>query len=849
MIRGAQHQYYYRAAVRAVTHIARLWRAAIRSIPPPFGSSTLLGCLLCVAVQVAAQQLPVQAGAVLQLRSIPGGMAGRTATGQFEVVAWSPHIIRVRFTTAAQFAPLPYALQQQAPAQPVPVSFSQQAQQAELRTTALRVQVQRQPVLQFRFFDAQGQLLSEDAAGPDYGIQADGGRLTNYRQLPPDEKILGMGEALGPLNRRGSVITLDNTDNYKYGDPRVPMYSSIPFFMGVHTRGMYGLFLNNSYRSVFNFGASTPQHLSLSVAGGDLDYFFIHDTSLLHIVSHYASLTGTTPLPPLWSLGYQQSRCSYYPQSQVEWLAQTFRQKQLPLDGIVLDADYQKDYRPFTVDSSRFPDMAALAQRMRQLSVRLTASVYPGMAADSSYHAYRSGLAQQVFVTHPSGRLFTSEIAPVTCHFPDYTKPAARQWWIQQMHWLQRHGIDGYWNDMNEPAVAASMLPDNLRFDFDGRGAGTREAKNVYGFQMARSSYEAARQYRTGLRPFVLSRAGFAGIQRYAALWSGDNTASEEGLMTSVLLNTQLSLSGVSFCGYDIGGYIGDAPKDQFIRWMQLGMFSPYCRNHRGYNTVAGEPWAYGEEAEDISRRYMQFRYQLLPLWYSLFRQSAQVGTPVLRSLAMHWPQQSAAFEQAYQYQFLLGSHLMVVPAGGAERSKAAWLPPGTWYNAYTDSAYTGARRVELAAPLQQLPLLVRESAIIPMQSVIQHTAQAPTDTLVLHLYHGQAEGELQYYEDAGDGYAYEQGDYYQQRMLWQPALRTLQLLPASGQRSSQFRYLKLVLHGLPQAPKGWQLQGQVLPLVPEAAGLLPTGAGNASAWSVVLPFHKMSATLSWLPQ
>ena len=324
-------------------------------------------------------------------------------------------------------------------------------------------------------------------------------------------------------------------------------------------------------------------------------------------------------LPPLWSLGYQQSRCTYYPQDKAMWIAETFRRKNIPLDGIVLDADYQYNYQPFRTNTKRFPDMPALARNLAKMNIELTASVYPGVNIDSSYDSYNDGLKKDVFIKSVDGNVFRTEIAPLQVHLPDYTNPKTRQWWIDKMKWMQENGISGYWNDMNEPAVGGSYLPDNLVFDFDGRKATAAEAKNVYGFQMARSSFEAALKYGNGKRPFILTRSGFAGVQRYSAMWSGDNTASDEGLLTSVLLNNQFGLSGVPLIGYDIGGFIGDGSKGLFTRWIEVGVFSPYCRNHRECWGAANEPWAYGEETEGISKTYIEFRYRLMPYIYSKF--------------------------------------------------------------------------------------------------------------------------------------------------------------------------------------------------------------------------------------
>ena len=462
-------------------------------------------------------------------------------------------------------------------------------------------------------------------------------------------------------------------------------------------------------------------------------------------------------------------------------LAETFRRKQIPVDGIVLDADYQQGYQPFLVNKQRFPDLPKLSADLAKLDIELTASVYPGVKIDTSYLSYTDGLKHDVFLKYDNGKVFETEIAPLKVVLPDYSKPATRQWWIDRMKWMQDNGIRGYWNDMNEPAIGGSYLPGNVLFDFDGRKVSALEGKNIYGFQMARSSYEAALKYGNGKRPFVLTRSAFAGAQRFSALWSGDNTASDEGLLSGVLLNNQLGLSGMPFVGPDLGGYIGDGSKDLYKRWMEVGVFSPYVRNHKEFFATANEPWSYGEEAEAISKAYIGFRYRLMPYTYSAFYTASHNGTPIARSLCINYPFDSRVYDSHYQYQFMFGDALMVVPVTTAEKSKKVYLPKGEWMDLFTGEKLPGDTEIVRETPIYQIPLFVRGSSIIPMQSLVQSALDKPSDTLVIHVFNGAENNSFVYYEDNGDDMQYQDGIFCKKNISIQPYLKNDSFEQAGG--------------------------------------------------------------------
>jgi alpha-glucosidase len=763
---------------------------------PPAAFVRAAGAALLLAAATGSLACADNLGPVLSYAKTANGIAGRTATAQFSVDVYSPHIIRVRVTPEGVERHAGYALTTDEVPDFTQFSVSAADPIVSVKTSAITAEVELKPDLRVIFKDASGAVLNEDMPGKELGITTIGHKLTVYKRLQEDERFIGMGEALGNLDRRGSVITLKNTDAYRYDDPKVPMYVSIPFFMGLHHGKVYGLFFNNSYRSVFNFGASNRRFASMSFDGGALDQFFLFDVSVGKILEHYTSLTGRMPLPPRWSLGYQQSRCSYYPESQVMFIADTFRSKGIPLDGIVLDADYLHRYQPFRINKERFPDMRRLAETLRGMNIQLTASVNPGIAIDDTYEQYKSALKENVLLRYADGELWVADIAPNTNHFVDFSDPRGRRWWIDNMKLYQELGIHGLWNDMNEPAIDGQAMPDNVTFDFDGQKTSALEAQNYYGMLMARAAFESAEQYGGNRRPFVLSRSGFAGIQRYAAVWSGDNQAKDEHILLGTLLINQMGLSGVPFTGPDLGGYIGDGNKDLYRRWVEVGVFAPYLRNHRGQYTAANEPWAYGEEAEAISKAYIGFRYRLMPYLYSAFYEATQTGMPVSRSLAIDSPFEARVYDPKFQYAFLFGPGLLVNPMTSAEQAKSTYLPAGQWYDLFTDERLEGGRVIDAEYAGHRIPIFAKASAIIPMQREVQSTRDDPGPVLNVHVFHGSERSEFVHYDDDGETLDYRKGEFRKRVIAFDPAAKQLSFSRPEGRFASPFRRIRLILHG-----------------------------------------------------
>ncbi len=715
-----------------------------------------------------------------------------TTNGTARVTIFTPNIFRIRI--AKEFGPdFSYAVTGEVVRGNF--DYGEDDQTFTISTDSLILEVNKNPV-RFTFLTKDRRVISRD--DPAFGTSWIGTEVSTYKVLQDGEKFIGLGEKTGNLDRRGEAYVNWNTDNPRYGPYSDPMYASIPFYIGLHHELCYGIFLDNSYRTVFNFGASNDRMSYFSADDGEMDYYFIRHKNIADILKSYTWLTGRMELPPLWALGYQQSRWSYTPDSQVLNIARTFREKKIPADVIYLDIDYMDDYKIFTWHPQNFPHPERLISDLKDLDFHTAVIVDPGIKVEEGYPAYDEGLAYNHFVKYPDGQPWTAQVWPGWCHFPDFTRPETRLWWGEKFKGYVDLGIDGFWNDMNEIATWGQQPPHLIGFDWDGHHTTYRQAKNVYGMEMARSTFEGVKKLMNGRRPLVITRAGFAGLQRYTSIWTGDNQATDEHMLLGVRLVNSLGLSGVSFSGSDVGGFGGNPSPELFARWVQIGAFTPFFRGHTAINTKSAEPWAFGEWAERVSRNYISLRYRLLPYVYVGMQESAQSGMPMNRSLAIDYTGDEKVFWRIYQNQYLFGPAMLVIPVESDRHITTAYLPEGEWYDFYSDAHFSGRQELMTESPGDLLPVFVRGGSMIPMQSVVQSTAEKPPDTLEVHLYksNGSNDLEREYYEDDGHTYGYRDGEYFLRKMIYKPAINEMEFRPAEGSFNSRFSHIRLVFHG-----------------------------------------------------
>jgi alpha-glucosidase len=539
------------------------------------------------------------------------------------------------------------------------------------------------------------------------------------------------------------------------------VYESIPFVLGVRRGRAWGLFFNNSHRSTFNMGAGNHRYWSFAADAGRMDYFFFYGPAVPDVVREYTALTGRSPMPPMWALGFQQSRWSYYPDSEVLALARTFRTKNIPADVIYLDIHYMDGYRVFTWDPERFPDPAATLKKLDSMGFKIVTIIDPGVKQDPSWAVAREGLANDHFVRYPDGEVFVGSVWPGRSYFPDFSRQATRDWWAAHLARVRETGVRGFWNDMNEPAVWGKAFPLEVLMDDGGRMSSQKKMHNLYGFLMAKGTYEGLRRLRPDERPFVLTRAGFAGIQRYSAVWTGDNVATNEHLELGIRMLLGLGLSGVPFVGTDVGGFVGTPSPELFARWMQVGAYSPFFRAHTTANTPDQEPWSFGELVEDIVREAISTRYRMLPFLYSLFHEAHETGAPILRPLFWHAQDDSMAYDPAWQHQFTVGRDLLVAPVTREGLTlQRVYLPRGRWLEMGTGRVHQGPAVVAVDAPLERIPTFLRAGGIVPMGEPMQYVGEKPSGVLTLQLFEGDPAAAFELYEDDGTTFAHEKGAY-----------------------------------------------------------------------------------------
>lgn len=586
--------------------------------------------------------------------------------------------------------------------------------------------------------DLNGNLLRRD--NPPI---REGDRWNLSTILTPNEHIYGLGERAASFNLRPGNYCSWNTDaagSYSHG--KDPLYIGTPIYLSLTKDSNYLVFFENSYRSYFQIDDS----LKVSFSGGMLRYYVIFG-SFEMIYEQLAELVGRPCMPPRWVFGYHQSRWGYQTEVDIREVVKGFEERDLPLNAIHLDIDYMDKFRVFTINSNRFPEMKKLSNDLEAKGIKLVASINPAVKRDRKYKVYTDGLSKDVFCKLPNGRIMNGVSWPGWSVFPDFTKPETRKWWKEQYKDLLSEGISGIWHDMNEPASFAAWgdktFPMSTSHFMDGQEGDHLEAHNLYGFLMTQAGYEAIQEYSPNKRPWIFSRSGWAGLQRYAWSWTGDIDSTWESLKQTIPTILGLGLSGHTFSGVDIGGFSGNPSAELYLRWFQLAAFLPLFRTHSAVGTEAREPWVYGEPTTSIIRNFLKLRYKLLPYLYTLAWDASQTGISPVRPIFWENPQDENLWD--VDDEFLLGSGVLVAPiVHEKEYNRQITLPHGVWYSFWDDQKYIGPTQFEIPLSVETIPLFIKGGTLLPLEENGKLYLQVYPDadnTIPNHIYFDEGDG------------------------------------------------------------------------------------------------------------
>ncbi|EOU1911284.1 DUF4968 domain-containing protein [Clostridium perfringens] len=571
----------------------------------------------------------------------------------------------------------------------------------------------------------------------------------------------GLGEKGGDLNKKGCYTENFNTDDPETDDDSITYYKTIPFYVALKEEATYGIFFDNSFRSYFDMGKEMGDRIFFGAIGGQIQYYFIPGENIKEVVKNYTALTGRMEMPPLWSLGYQQCRFSYFSQEEVRELVKTFEEKDIPLDVVYLDIDYMDGFRVMTFKTPNFDDAAGLISDLKEKGIRTITIIDPGVKVDEEYDVFKRGKEGNHFTKKLDGEMFIGAVWPGDSAFPDFSNKDCREWWKSELKkFISEHGMDGIWNDMNEPCVFNNDHKTMLETCLHNSDNGVIEHKefhNRYGFEMSRCSKEAQEELHPNERGFSMTRATYAGGQRYSSVWTGDNMSLWSQMRMSISMNANLGISGFSFVGNDVSGFGLDSSEELFIRWMEMGPFIPIFRNHSNMYTRRQEPWAFGPRAEKIAKKSIELRYELLPYIYDLYYISHKEGLPIFRPMIMEYEKDMNLLNM--REQFMLGENMIVAPVlYEGERSKTVYLPKGSWFNYFTMEKLQGGKWYKLPCELDEILVFVKEGAIIPTYNKKFRNVKERPNNILLKVFGENAKGF--HYNDDGHSMEYLEGKY-----------------------------------------------------------------------------------------
>lgn len=753
------------------------------------------------------------------VKDIPSGMEVTLGRVVLRVVALSPGIVRFRYAPNSTFGPdESFAVLKDSGFSTPEVKVIDKGPEVVAQTGELSVVVNKSS-LAVTVYDTQGRLILMDRSDVPFTFTPEG--FQTWKRMSEDEHFYGLGDKAVSEDRRQHGFSMWNTDAVMWEESTDPLYKSIPFFMSVKAGNAYGIFFDNTFRSNFQFGKFNDEYYSFGASGGELNYYFINGPEPKKVVEQYSALIGRTPLPPLFTLGYQQCRWSYMSEARVREVTGEFRKRKIPADVIYFDIDYQEGWRVFTINRKTFPTFEQMVKDLGQTGWKTVLITDLHIAAIPGYKPYDEGVKNGYFVKNPDGTNFIGPVWPGPSAFPDFTRAEVRKWWGSLYADFVKMGVRGFWNDMNEPSVfyrADKTMPLDVVHSVEGRKTDHREIHNVVGLENVHATYEGVLALAPDVRPFVLTRAAYAGAQRYAATWTGDNQATWNHMRLSLPSLTGLGVSGYPFVGVDVGGFSGSPTPDLLTRWTALGTFLPIDRNHAAMGTRDREPWVDGPEHEAIRKKFIEERYRLLPYIYTSMEETSRTGIPLMRLMLLEYPDDPRMTLREAEGQYMFGNSLLVAPKVKEFVDGYDMLvPEGTWFDYWTGQRVELKEqdnkemkgKLRLNPKLDEIPVFVRAGSIIPRQPLVQNTSETPNGPLELRVYPGpNCRGSI--YADDGSSFGYKRGDFYRGQLSCESSGNSLKIAIAAGEGKyvPWWKSYSVVVVDSPKAPSSVAVNG-----------------------------------------
>lgn len=645
------------------------------------------------------------------------------------------------------------------------VVVNEQAACYEIFTDRLRIRVNKAP-FGLQIFDKWQKLIFSDH--PGRGRVSDGTRKIEYKSLRRDEHFFGLGEKTGKLDRRGGNYRMWNSDKPCYGVSEDPLYKSIPFFMSSYK---YGIFLDNTYKTEFKFGTENEEFYSFEVPDGEMIYYFISGKDYKDIMTQYISLTGRPIMPPRWALGFAQCRGKLTNEDLTYEIARGYRERGIPCDIIYQDIGWTQELQNFEWRRPNYRNPEKMLADLDSMGFKVILSQDP-VISQKNVSQWKEADSLGFFVKDAStGRTYDMPWPwGGNCGVVDFTIPEVADWWGEYQQKPLDDGAAGFWTDMGEPAWSNEESTERLVMKHH---LGMHdEIHNVYGLTWDKVVAEQFAKRNPDRRIFQMTRAAYAGLQRYTFGWTGDSGCADNVLKGWAQMENQISvllsagLGAIPFTTTDITGYCGDiedypAMAELFTRWIQLGAFNPLSRiHHEGDNAV--EPWLFGAEAERNARAAIELKYSLLPYIYTYSRAAYDAGLPIMRPMVMEFPEDGETY--GLDTQFMFGEEILVAPVvkKGA-RIRTLYLPDGEWID-FNDrgSCFAGGQWITVDAPLNVIPMFVRKGSIIPRMPVMNHTREHKVYPVTFEVFPAAEGGKASFslYEDQGEDLGYQRGEY-----------------------------------------------------------------------------------------